>query len=409
MLTLITVPEALQELNSRWRPQEKTVTLELGAALGMALAEPVRSPRHIPPFARATMDGYAVQAADTYGASETASQMITLCGQIAMGEAPQHILQPGETMQIATGGMLPTGADAVVMLEYTELLGDQLLIQRPVAPGENTTQPGEDLRQDQEVLTVGHILTAADIGLCASLGYCQLDCFTRPRVAIFSTGDELLSPGEEYQPGMIYDSNGSMLHALCQSIGVTADFLACLPDELHELQAALAASLQIYDLVIFSGGTSVGGKDFTKVAIDACGSPGVLVHGLNIKPGKPTLLGLVAQIPVFGLSGNPVTAALTFQLLVEPTLGRWQSVSTPTRSRLKARLTRNLPSPGGMISYIRCRISQAENIPGLWLAHPLLGGSGLLSTLAQADALLTIPANAEGLRENSEVEVELLR
>ena len=175
-------------------------------------------------------------------------------------------------------------------------------------------------------------------------------------------------------------------------------------------------ALPAYDLIILSGGTSVGGRDFTQAAIDACGSPGVLVHGLSIKPGKPTLLGLIDNKPIFGLSGNPVTAALTFQLLVEPTLARWSSVSAPVRQRLKARLTRNLPSPGGMISYIRCRLEKdPEYADGMgnaevcWLAHPIMGGSGLLSTLALADAMLCIPANAEGLREGSIVEVELLK
>jgi len=204
---------------------------------------------------------------------------------------------------------------------------------------------------------------------------------------------------------MIYDSNGTVLRALCGNLGVDATFIGCISDEQRGLEQALSRAVAEYDVILLTGGTSVGGRDFTQAAIDSCGDPGVFVHGLNIKPGKPTLIGLLGDKPVFGLSGNPVTAALTFQLLVEPTLARWQSVKAPSRPKLQALRTRNLPSPGGMVSYIRCRlIYEGER----WLAEPLLGGSGLLSTMAMADALLTIPANAEGLHAHSLVEVEVL-
>jgi len=404
------VSEALALLNSRWTPYERHLRLATAEAGGYALTEDLHANMDLPPFARSSMDGYAIVAADSYGASENSVQYLTMVGQIAMGEAALQTLSRGQALQIATGGMLPLGADAVIMLEYTELLGNQLLLQRAVASGENVVQQGEDVQAGDRVLPGGRLLSEADLAIAASLGYAELLCAARPRVAIFSTGDELLQPGDEYRPAMIYDSNGTMLQAMCQRLGIAADFKGSLPDKPQALQRALQETLPHYDLLILSGGTSVGGRDYTAAEIAACGSPGVLVHGLNIKPGKPTLIAVLEDKPIFGLSGNPVTAAITFQLLVEPTLARWSSVKPLERPKIQALLTRNLPSPGGMVSYVRCRLTSSE-IGGekVFLAHPLLGGSGIIHTLAFADALLAIAANAEGLRENTYVEVELLR
>lgn len=407
-LKLITVEEALALFNQSWSgPELKSQRVPLLDALGAALSTAVMADQPVPPFDRATMDGYAVRAHDTYGASEGLPALFCVVGQVLMGEAPSMALGTGEAMQIATGGMLPEGANAVVMIEHTESVdGETLLVMKPVANGENVLARGEDIRAGENLFAPGRVLSPADLGVLASLGHDHVDVWRKPRVGIISTGDELVAPGQPLGPGQIYDINAHSIAALCRTLGVEAKQYGIIGDDFLLLYRTLERARQENDLVILSGGTSVGARDLTVRVIDESGGPGVLVHGLNIKPGKPTIIALLGDKPIFGLSGNPVTAALTFQLLVEPTLARWPGVAVPRRAKVRGRLGRNVPSATGLVTYIRANlICQGEEL----IVNPLLGKSGQMTTLALAEGYFCIPVGREGMAAGEEVEVTLLR
>ncbi len=407
-LKLITVEEALAVLERRWsKPKPESVRVPLLDGLGAALSVRVTADQPIPPFDRATMDGYAVRAQDTHGASEGLPALFRVVGQILMGEAPRTALGPGEAMQIATGGMLPVGADAVVMIEHTESMDEEtLLVMKPVAVGENVLARGEDISEGQCVFAAGRRLSPADLGVLASLGYDHVQVWRKPRVGIISTGDELATPGQPLGPGQIYDINAHSLAALCREMGIAAKQYGIIGDDFLLLHRTLERARQENDVVILSGGTSVGARDLTVRVIDESGGPGVLVHGLNIKPGKPTIIALLDDKPIFGLSGNPVTAALTFQLLVEPTLLHWPGVVAPQRGQVHGRLSRNVPSSTGLVTYVRANLArQGQEL----VVNPLLGKSGQMTTLALADGYFCIPVGREGMAAGEEVEVTLLR
>ncbi|MGE5653505.1 MAG: gephyrin-like molybdotransferase Glp, partial [Bacillota bacterium] len=343
----------------------------------------------------------------THGASEGLPALFRVVGQVYMGEAPRTPLGPGEAMQIATGGMLPVGSDAVVMIEHTESMDEEtLLVMRPVASGENVLARGEDIREGESVLRAGRRLSPADLGVLASLGQAEVDVWRKPTVGIISTGDELVAPGQAIGPGQIYDINANSLAGLCREMGIESRQYGIIGDDFLLLHQTLARARRENDLVLLSGGTSVGARDLTVRVIEESGGPGVLVHGLNIKPGKPTIIALLDDKPVFGLSGNPVTAALTFQLLVEPTLLRWPGVCAPYRGTVRGRLTRNVTSASGMVSYIRVNLTHDGDKIAV---SPVLGKSGLMTTLALAEGYFCIPATREGMAAGEEVEVTLLR
>ncbi len=407
-LKLVTVEEALTLLNKRWRgPNLQSERVCILDALGMAISSGITAEQPVPAFDRATMDGYAVRAQDTHGASEGLPALFRAVGQVLMGEAPRAPLGAGEAMQIATGGMLPAGADAVVMIEHTESMDEEtLLVMKPVAVGENVLARGEDIQERQDVFAAGRRLSPADLGVLASLGRDHVEVWRKPRVGIISTGDELVAPGQPLAPGQIYDINAHSLAALCREMGVEARQYGIVGDDFLLLHRTLERAREENEVVILSGGTSVGARDLTVRVIEDGGRPGVLAHGLNIKPGKPTIIALLDDRPIFGLSGNPVTAALTFQLLVEPTLLRWPGVSVPHRAQIRGRLGRNVPSSSGMVTYVRANLTgDGQQV----IVNPLLGKSGQMTTLALAEGYFCIPATREGMAAGEEVEVTLLR
>ena len=372
-------------------------------AVGLALDEDVVCPAHLPPFDRSIMDGYAVRAEDTFGASEGLPAYLKIAGEVRMGEEAGLALAHGQCASIPTGGMLPQGADAVVMVEHTQPWAvDSVEILRPVAPGENVVRRGDDVREGEVILSAGHRLRPQDISALAGIGRATV-AVRRLRVAVLSTGSELVPHNEDISPGQIRDMNGPALQAAIRALGGEPVDLGLLRDDPALIAAAMRRGLEEADLLLVSGGTSVGVEDVIPDLIDSLGKPGVLVHGLAIKPGKPVVIGLADGVPVFGMPGHPASCLIIFRELVAPLLrlacGDRRHPPAPTR----ARMTRNFASQAGREEFVPVRLEQRD---GAWEATPLLGHSALISTLVRADGLVRIAAAAEGIYAGDEVEVE---
>jgi len=385
-------------------------TIPLAEAWNRVLAESVAAAAQVPEFDRSCMDGYAVRARDTFGASPGSPAWLTIVGEVPMGAAPEQPLAPGQAVRIATGGMLPPGADAVVMVEYTQELGDQTLeVYRSVAPLENVVQRGEDVQAGEVLLPAGTRLRAQDIGLLAALGIPQVLVRRRPRVAIIATGDEIVPITAPLPPGKMRDANSFALAAQVQASGGEPWPRGIIPDDLAAWREAIATALTGADLILLSGGSSVGTRDQAVAAIRALPAAEILVHGVAISPGKPTIVAAIADKPLVGLPGHPVSAMVVMEILVQPLLRRLQgeNAATPDWGRtVTARLSRNLASPPGREEFIRVRLRQEGDT--LW-ADPVLGKSGLISTMVKADGLIRIPLQIEGLEAGETVAVMVFR
>ncbi len=392
---LISLDEALarcrRQLDGRRTEQE---LVPLVQAVGRVLAAPARAELPLPHFPRSTMDGYAVQASNTFSASAASPVLLRLGGSVHIGREPDFMLRAGEAAEIPTGGMLPAGADAVLMLEYAELMGpDTVQATRPVAPGQHVQQVGEDLPEGAQALPAGVHLTSAHIALLAALGRTEVEVHRRPRVALVSTGDELVPAEAKPGPAQTRDTNAYGLAALCRQSGGEPTVLGIVPDEPEALYQAAEAALSDCDLFIVSGGSSLGARDMTLEVLQRLCSPGVFVNGIALRPGKPTIIASCQGKLVFGLPGHPVSALVVFHRLVRPVLA-WLSGGEPREVSLAARITRTVPSEPGLTEYVRVRLSCED---GRWLAEPLFGKSASLSSLAEADGLVEIPAGTEGL------------
>ncbi len=400
-----TVAEVLEDI-FRFPLLESQET-ELLAARGRFLAEDLKAPEDLPAFARATMDGYAVRARDTFGARESEPVILRVTGEIPMGHAPKDSLRPGEAMRIATGGMLPKGADAVVMVEYTEEIGTLVEIRRPVTPQENVIQPGEDVKAGEILFSSGTKITTGCLGVLAGLGITKIKVRRQPWVGIISTGDELVPPEELPPPGKIRDINTYTLAAGVEEAGGKVRSYGLIPDEEEALSRTIQKAFEENDVVLVSGGSSVGTRDFTLNAISRLPGAKILAHGIAVRPGKPTILAQAEGKAVFGLPGQVASALLVFYLLVRPLLlhlqgGKGKDLFLP---QTKARVTRNLPSAQGREDYYRVKLFWKED--ELW-AEPIFRRSGLISSMAEADGLLKIPERSEGLYEGEEARVFLL-
>jgi len=377
--------------------------VEIGGAVGLLLDEDVASRTDLPPFDRSTMDGYAVRAEDTFGASEGLPAYLKVVGDVQMGEGPAFAIADNEVARIPTGGMLPEGADAVVMVEHTQGWGaDSVEVLRPVAPGDNIVRRGDDVRVGDTILPAGHRLRPQDISALAGLGLVEVRV-RRPAVAVLSTGGELVPHSQSPAPGQIRDMNGPALFAAVRAVGGEPIDLGLVRDEADSLRAALRGGVETADLVLVSGGTSVGTEDLTPEVIDSLGPPGVLVHGLALKPGKPVVVGLVGEVPVFGLPGHPTSCLVIFRELVAPIICAAAGLPRPRGPALRARLSRNFASQAGREEFFPVRLEERD---GEWHAMPLIGPSAFISTLVSADGLVRVPAAAEGLYAGDLVEVE---
>ncbi|MBS4032314.1 MAG: molybdopterin molybdotransferase MoeA [Clostridiales bacterium] len=405
MLTVLTVAEAKEKiLTTASIMQVRGNKIPLIDAVGRVLTRPFIVSDDLPLFNRSTMDGFAVMAKDTFGTTDAMPALLEIAGEVLMGQIPPVPLSPGYALRISTGGMLPDGSDAVVMVEYTELLGNKTVaIHRAVAPGENTIIRGEDMKMGETLLSAGHILRPQDVGALAALGYTEVDVSDKPRVAILSTGDELVMPDQTPKPGQIRDINSYLLAAMVKQAGGTPTLLGIIPDQADELLFALKEA-RAFDCIILSGGSSAGTRDHTAAAINKLGNPGVLFHGVSMRPGKPLIFGIVDDKPYFGLSGNPTSAMVGFLLFVQPLLLHLAG-SREVPNLLQARVDRNLSSASGREDYFRAVLYDRDG--ELW-ARPLLGQANLISTVVRGNALLRIPQNSEGIEAGEILEAILI-
>lgn len=405
---LMTVEQAAEVFTAHLPTAARKIeTILTARALGRVLAEDVISKVDVPNFDRSTMDGFAVRARDTFGASEGMPAYLSVAGEIMMGQAALTEIAPGQAVKIATGGMLPPEADAVVMVEYTEDLGSgEIAVVRPVAPGENVVRRGEDVCAGQVLLPAGIRLRPQELGALAGIGVIDCPVAARPRVAIISTGDELVPPEEEPATGQVRDINSYALQALVEEAGGEGVLYGIVRDDFDTLKGVVSDSLMRDDIVVISGGSSVGTRDVTAAVLNSFGAPGVLVHGVAVKPGKPTILAVVQGKPVFGLPGHPVSAMVLSDLFLVPAVRHLLGVNAGDRRRavVTARLNRNLASASGRVDYIR--VALVERDGELW-AEPVLGKSGLISTMVKADGFVVITAVKEGIAAGESVEVIL--
>jgi molybdopterin molybdotransferase len=417
--TVKTVSEAL----SGFRPERRTPAEVVGLdeALGRVPAESLTAPHALPGFARATVDGFAVRAADTYGASEGLPSYLDLAGEARMGRPPEAEVRPGSAVAIATGAPLPPGADAVLKVEHTQSATSELLeVLRPVTPGEGMVRADEDAAAGTELARPGRPLRAQELGMLAAAGIVELPVHARPRVAIVSTGDELVPAGESgaLPVGQVRDSSAPALAALVREAGGEPHPVGIVPDDRDALATKLRETLNLRgsdplgvveglspecDVLVVSAGSSVGARDETAAAIASLGEPGIWCHGLSLKPGKPTLLADIGGVPVIGLPGNPRSALVVFRLIGMP-LVRLVGGCTepPPEPSVRARLARDLPSAAGRLDVVQVRLDGDE-------AEPLFGSSSLLSILTAADGYVVVPEAATGLAAGSDVQVMLYR
>lgn len=370
----------------------------LDRCIGRYLAEDAILSEFVPGFNRSTVDGFAVRGNDTSGSSDSIPALLTLVGEIHMGEAADFSLRPGECCAVPTGGAIPKGADAVCMMEYAESLGgDQIAIYKPAAPGANVIRMGEDGKPGDILVSKGSRLTPGMVGTLAAFGITKPKAFKPLHVGIVSTGDELVEPSVVPDPGKIRDVNSPMLQALCLEAGCAANNYGIIRDNREKLGSILNQAVSENDLVLVSGGTSVGLKDALPEVIGSLGE--VLVHGIAVKPGKPTIIGKIRKKAVFGLPGNPVAALLIFKEFTQPFIlysyhARITTISKP------AKLSRAVSSNHGREEFVLARLDGD-------LAIPIPSKSGLISTAAKADGYFIIPRDAEGMKQGALVQVKM--
>jgi len=381
-------------------------------SLGRVTATDLVSRQDLPTFPRSTVDGYSLRAADSFGATEGLPACFSVVGEVPMGRAPAVAVSLGEAALTYTGGMLAAGADAVVMVEHTQQIdADTIEVVRPVAPGENVVQPGEDLCAGDIILPRGHLLRPQDIGGLAALGITSLPVAKRPRVAVLSMGDEVVSPENEPAMGQIRDVNSYTIASQILRGGAEPVPLGIVPDNYEDQLEVARRGLKHSDALVFSAGSSVSARDMTADIINALGQPGVLVHGLSIHPGKPAIVGMVDEKPVFGLPGNPVSAMIVFDLLVRPILYHLAGCSTlPQPARTAARLDRDVASAPGREDYLPVKLKRSDHGgPDELVAEPVFGKSNLIFTLIRADGLVQVPLDKAGLYAGETVMVRLFQ
>jgi len=401
-------PEEVLEIIQGFPPLEaEEVPLE--EASGRVLAEPLAAPEPITSFPRAVMDGFAVRARDTFGASESLPGFLEIGGEVVMGRAAEAEVKPGTAVAIPTGGMLPPGADAVVMVEHTQWVDEKAIeVNRAVAPGENLLQEGEDIPRGGEALPAGHLIRPQDVGVPAALGIPSVLVHRRPKVAILSTGDEIVPvTTRPLPPGKIRDINAYTLAAQTKRAGGLPSPGLLIQDDLESLTRACRQALEEHDVVLLSGGSSVGARDYTARILEGLPGSRMLVQGVAIRPGKPTILGRVGGKGFWGLPGHPASALMVFTAFVRPFLMRLQGrrkMPQVEENRRRAVLARNLPSVSGREDYFPVVLTLEEKT---LKATPLFGKSAMISLLARAHGYVVIPARVEGLDEGTEVEVRL--
>ena len=401
---------ALEKLISNIRVDKLRETqVRIEDSLGMVSSRDIISSEDLPSFARSTVDGYAVRAEDTFGATEAMPAYLNLFKEVLMSEKADFRLPADSASKIPTGGMLPENADAVVMFEHVQIV-DKHMIEalKPVAPAENVVQVGEDVKKGEVVVRRGQRMRPQDIGACAGIGVTEISVYERPVVSIISTGDEIVPAGVSPEAGQVRDINSYVISAMVLESGAVSIKKGIFKDEYKVLREAIETAMADSGAIVLSGGTSVGTKDMVARIIDDIGSPGVLFHGVSLKPGKPMIGGVMKGIPIFGLPGHPAAVSICFELFIRPVLHmlsglkeRWPQYSSRT---VRARVSKNIASSQGREEHVRVMLEDREG--ELW-AVPVLGKSGLITTLVKADGTIVIPLHVNGIEAGEIVDVRL--
>ena len=403
----VKTPDEVCEIIDQFGPSG-VETIPLEESHGRVLSQDVISPEDLPGFFRSVMDGYAVRAQDTFGASEGLPALLEIHGEVTMGQVPEMVLAEGQAVKISTGGMLPEGADGVVMVEYSDLLDEKTVeISRAISPLENVIQPADDFAKGATVLKRGHTLRPQDLGIMAGLGLSGLPVYTRPRVAIISTGDEIVPIGDRPRKGQVRDINRYTLDAFCQRIGAVPLYVGLCPDDFETLKGMVEKALSQADTVWISGGSSVGTRDLTLKVFETLRDFELLAHGISISPGKPTIIGRSGLQPIIGLPGHVASALVIAEVFLTRLISRLSghaNLSNEFHAHVEAELSRNIESAGGREDYIRVRLAQkGEKL----IATPIYGKSGLISTLVESDGLVRVDMNTEGLYQGQQVRIML--
>jgi molybdopterin molybdotransferase len=400
---VITADQLVQLLGSFARLPWERVSLD--ASLFRVLSEDLVAPEDLPEWMRSSVDGFAVRAEDTFGASDSIPALLELTDAIPMGVIPDFILHAGEAASIPTGGFLPRGADAVVMVEYTNSAGTgHIEISRPVTVRSNVLEKGEDAKSGEIQLPAGNSLRPQEIGFLAALGIAEVKVYRRPRVAVISSGDEVVPIDRKPELGRIRDANGHSIAALVRSALADPITFDIVPDDAGMLRNALNDALTIADVVTLSGGSSVGTRDLMTEAVSGLDGVEILAHGIAIRPGKPTLLATQMGKAIFGLPGHPVSALVVAQVFLAPFLRYLQGGKLekgPLGPRTNVALATSVASTIGLEEFIRVRIE--ETTDGTPTAHPIHGKSGMLSTMVKANGIVAIPMNVEGYSKGAVV------
>ncbi len=400
MLAVKTPEEVLRLIKKKFNPIDRVETVPLAEALGRVLAEDIRATEYVPDFDRSTVDGYTLHAEDTFGCSDAVPAVLSLVGEIRMGDGAEIRVPRDSCAYVPTGGAIPEGCDCAVMIEYTEDYGDGTIgILRPGAPGMNLIFRGDDVFPGKTVLKAGRVLEAQDIGALAAIGKTEVPVRPRLRVGVISTGDELVPPDRKPGPGQVRDVNSPMLAALLKDFGAEPVNFGIVVDDEGLLRKKAFAAVQSCDAVILSGGSSAGVKDAACRTISELGE--LLLHGIAIKPGKPTILGRAGNKPLIGLPGHPVAAFFVAKLFVLPLLARLEDRTVRTYPA-HAAISESLNANHGRMQVNACRLEEAD---GSLTAVPIRSKSGLITQLAGADGYLVINRDCEGLPKDTEVEI----
>ena len=402
MLHVKTPEEVLALIQREFEPVAQAESVSLYAAMGRVLAEDIAATEYVPDFDRSTVDGYAVRASDTFGCTDSIPAIVTLRGEVLMGEGADFALNPGECAAVPTGGAVPDGADSVVMIEYTEDYGDGTVgICKSAAPGQNMIFRGDDVCPGKVILHKGSVLSSQDIGALAAIGRVQVPVVKKLTVGVISTGDELVPPELTPGPGQVRDVNSPMLEAMLGAFGAEVIHYGIVVDNEALLSEKVRKAVSECDAVLLSGGSSVGVKDAACRIIESMGS--LLLHGIAIKPGKPTILGKAGAKPLVGLPGHPVAAYFITRLFVLPLLSRLMG-RTQESYTVTARVTESIGANHGRAQYQCCRLERRE---GQLYAVPIRGKSGLITTLAGSSGYFCIDRDCEGLPKNAEIQVTI--
>ncbi len=405
---LYSFDEALSKIKNTLRPIElDIIEVPIENANGMIIATDITAPFDLPPFNRSAVDGYAVIAEDTYSASPTNPIVLNIKGVIKAGDDPKNFepIKTGEAYEIYTGGFLPQGANAVIMAEFTHKDNNHVNVYKPVAPWENVSRAGEDFIKGDIVVKKGTKLKAWHIGAIASFNIRSVKVYRRLRVSLISTGNEVREIGADLKPGEIVESSKPMLKALLNEDGHEPIDLGIVPDDFEKISETIRKALKLSDCVIITGGTSLGKTDLVPDVINSICKPGIIVHGIAMRPAKPTGIALCENKPIFMLSGFPVAAIIAYMVIIRPTLRILLNLPEEPLPKIKAKLSRRIATPVGFRSFMRVIVKKTKEG---YIAEPLrLTGSGILSTLTKANGLLVILENIEGFEEGEEVEIIL--